>query len=105
MWPTSDVEPFASFIYAVPEHVATSSPLPGGWAAAAIEGDVAAYGRSLREGDGGDVGVHASIALLQSLLAADLVDELQLVVASASRERTGGCSTASRPPGWSWCAR
>jgi dihydrofolate reductase len=26
-WPTSDIEPFASFINAVPKHVATSRPL------------------------------------------------------------------------------
>ena len=38
-WPSSDVEPFASFINAVTKHVATSTPLDGGWAAAsAIDG-------------------------------------------------------------------
>lgn len=82
-WPTSDVEPFATFINAVPKHVATSSPLPGGWRATAIEGDVADFVRRLREGDGGDIGVHASITLVQALLAAGVVDELRLVVAPA----------------------
>jgi dihydrofolate reductase len=82
-WPTSDVEPFASFINAVPKHVATSSPLPGGWTASAIEGDVASFVRGLRASDGGDIGVHASISVVQTLLAADLVDELRLMVAPA----------------------
>ncbi|SDG32929.1 dihydrofolate reductase family protein [Klenkia brasiliensis] len=82
-WPTSDVEPFATFINAVPKHVATSTPLPGGWGAVAIEGDVASFVRGLRASDGGDIGVHASISLVQTLLAADLVDELRLVVAPA----------------------
>lgn len=82
-WPASDVEPFATFINAVPKHVATSSPLPGGWSATAIDDDLAVYVRDLREQDGGDIGVHASISLVQSLLAADLVDELRLVVAPA----------------------
>ncbi len=39
--------------------------------------------RELRERDGGDIGVHASISLVQTLLAADVVDELRLVVAPA----------------------
>ncbi|WP_091561119.1 dihydrofolate reductase family protein [Klenkia taihuensis] len=82
-WPTSDVEPFATFINALPKHVATSSPLPGGWRATAVEGDPVPYVRALRAGDGGDIGVHASISLVQTLLAADLVDELRLVVAPA----------------------
>ncbi|WP_179966083.1 hypothetical protein [Modestobacter altitudinis] len=31
-WPTSDVEPFASFINGTPEHVLTSTPLTQPWA-------------------------------------------------------------------------
>jgi riboflavin biosynthesis pyrimidine reductase len=37
--------------------------------------------RDLRQQPGGDVGVHASISVAQALLAADVVDELRLVVA------------------------
>ena len=36
--------------------------------------------RDLKARPGGDIGVHGSIQLAQSLLAAGLVDELQLVV-------------------------
>lgn len=40
-WPSSEIEPFATFINAVPKHVATSTPLDGDWAnAAAIEAGV-----------------------------------------------------------------
>ena len=35
----------------------------------------------LKEGDGGDIGIHGSISLARSLLRAQLVDELRLVVA------------------------
>jgi dihydrofolate reductase len=35
----------------------------------------------MKERTGGDIGVHGSITLTQSLLAAGLVDELRLVVA------------------------
>lgn len=81
-WPTSDVEPFASFINAVPKFVATSTPLGLAWnAATAIDGDPAAFVRELRATDGGDIGVHASMSLARSLLAAGVVDELRLVVA------------------------
>jgi dihydrofolate reductase len=37
--------------------------------------------RNLKEQRGGDIGVHASISVAQALLAADVVDELRLVVA------------------------
>jgi len=35
----------------------------------------------LKERSGGDIGLHGSIALTQSLLEQDLVDELRLVIA------------------------
>jgi len=80
-WPSSDVEPFASFINAVPKHVATSTPLNRDWAnASVIEGELAGFVRDLKERPGGDIGVHASISVVQALIAADLVDELRLVV-------------------------
>lgn len=83
-WPSSDVEPFASFINAVTKHVATSTPLDGDWAAAsAIDGDVVAFVRELKATEGGDIGVHASMSLARSLLAAGVVDDLRLVVAPA----------------------
>ena len=83
-WPTSDVEPFATFINEVPKHVVTSSPLTGGWSAASVlEGDLAAAVRDLKRQPGGDIGVHASLSVVQALLADGLLDELRLVVAPA----------------------
>ncbi len=81
-WPTSDVEPFATFINDVTKHIATSTPLDRDWAnAAAIDGELVEFVQALKQSDGGDVGVHASISVAQSLLAGGVVDELRLVVA------------------------
>ena len=81
-WPSSDIEPFATFINEVPKHVVTSTALTGGWSgASAVEGDLAAFVRRLTAQPGGDVGVHASLTLVQALLVAGLLDELRLVVA------------------------
>jgi dihydrofolate reductase len=84
-WPGSEIEPFASFINAVPKYVATSTPLTKDWAnAEAIEGGLVDFVHRLRRRPGGDIGVHASISVTRALLAADLVDELSLVVAPAT---------------------
>ncbi|TDW22467.1 dihydrofolate reductase family protein [Kribbella kalugense] len=81
-WPTSDVEPFATFINGVTKYVATSTPLDRGWAnATAVDGDLVEFVRELKNQPGRDIGVHASIAVAQALLAAGLVDELRLVIA------------------------
>jgi dihydrofolate reductase len=80
-WPTSDLEPFATFINSVAKYVATSTPLDHDWAnAAVIDGDLVQFVRDLRERPGGDIGVHASISVAQTLLNAGVVDELRLVV-------------------------
>jgi dihydrofolate reductase len=85
-WPESRIEPFATFINGVPKHVATSSPLEPAWAnSQVIEGDLVEFARRLKEGDGGDIGIHASISVAQALLAAGIVDELRLVVAPSTR--------------------
>ncbi len=44
-------------------------------------GPVEDFVRELQAGEGGDIGVHGSISLTQSLLAAGLVDEVRLLVA------------------------
>jgi dihydrofolate reductase len=36
---------------------------------------------ALKETDGGDIGVHASISVVQALLSAGVVDELRLAIA------------------------
>jgi dihydrofolate reductase len=81
-WPTSDIEPFATFINAVQKYVATSSPLAYDWAnSTRIDGDLAEFVDDLRNKPGGEIGVHASISLTKSMLAAGLVDELKVVIA------------------------
>lgn len=80
-WPTAEDQPFAEFINRVKKYVVTSSPLTSEWnntevVAAPIEDFVA----DLKSQPGGDIGVHGSIELTQSLLRAGLVDELRLVV-------------------------
>jgi dihydrofolate reductase len=61
--------------------VATSTPLDREWAnSTAIDGRLVDFVRCLKQQPGGDIGVHASISVAQSLMATDLVDELKLVV-------------------------
>ena len=81
-WPDSDIEPFATFINGVAKYVATSTPLTREWAGSTvIDGGLVEFVRDLKEQPGGDIGVHASISVAQSLLAAGVVDELRLVIA------------------------
>jgi dihydrofolate reductase len=81
-WPTSDTEPFATFINGVTKYVATSTAIEPAWSSSsAIDGELADFVRDLEAGDGGEIGVHASISVVQALLAAGLIDELKLVIA------------------------
>lgn len=83
-WPTSDHEPFASFINDAQKYVATSTQPQTPWVnATVIEGSVPEFVRDLKEQPGADVGVHGSIELARSLLHSGLVDELRLVIAPA----------------------
>ena len=80
-WPTSDEQPFADFINAVPKYVVTSTPLGGEWNnAQPVVGSLAQVVADVKRRSDGDVGVHASITLAKSLLAEGLVDELCLAV-------------------------
>lgn len=81
-WPSSQIQPFAAFINGVPKYVATSTPLDRDWDnATVIDGGLIEFVRDLKRQRGGDVGVHASISIARALLAADVVDELRLVIA------------------------
>jgi dihydrofolate reductase len=83
-WPTSDIEPFASFINGVEKFVASSTAAEPTWAnTTVIDGGLPEFVTELRGRSGGDIGVHGSIALTQSLLEGGLVDELRLVIAPA----------------------
>ncbi len=81
-WPDSAIQPFADFINGVTKYIATSTPLDRDWAnATPIQRDLVEFVRDLKQQSGGDIGVHASISVAQALLAADVVDELRLVIA------------------------
>jgi dihydrofolate reductase len=83
-WPTVEDEPFAAFINNVKKYVVTSKPLSNEWHnAEAVSGPIEDLVRDLKGRPGGDIGVHGSITLAQSLLEAGLVDELRLVVGPA----------------------
>ncbi|MBG0565412.1 dihydrofolate reductase family protein [Actinoplanes aureus] len=80
-WPTADVQPFADFINSVPKYVFTATepdvPWPG---TTVVETPAERFVRNLKTQPGADIGIHGSIQLARTLLAADLVDELQLVI-------------------------
>lgn len=81
-WPASEIQPFASFINAVPKYVATSTALGREWANShVIDGGLVDFVRHLKGSQGGDIGVHASISVARTLLAAGVVDEIRLVIA------------------------
>lgn len=81
-WPGSTIEPFATFINGVRKYVATSTPLAPEWSnASAIDGGLVEFVRDLAAGSGGDIGLHASLSVVRTLLGAGVVDELRLVIA------------------------
>jgi len=88
-WPTSDMQPFADFINNTAKVVFTSSTPEDVWSASTFVAEpAAAYVDALKRQDGGDIGIHGSLTLAQSLLRDGLVDELRLVV-SPSLAGTG----------------
>ena len=52
-----------------------------------VDDDLVECVSGLKKRSGGDIGVHGSIALIQSLLEQRLIDELRLVIAPALRMR------------------
>jgi dihydrofolate reductase len=82
-WPTSDIEPFATFINGVEKFVVTSTAGPTWPHTTTIDGGFPEFVTELKRRSGGDIGLHGSIALTQSLLEEGLIDELRLVIAPA----------------------
>jgi dihydrofolate reductase len=83
-WPGRDIEPFAGFINNVAKYVATSTALEPPWPnATRIAGGLVPFVQDLKTSSGGDIGVHASISVARALLAAEVVDEVRLVIAPA----------------------
>ncbi len=82
-WPQVPADdPISKALNGLPKHVASrtlTGPLE--WAhARLLEGDVPTAVRALEESGDGELQVHGSAGLVQTLLAEDLVDELRLVV-------------------------
>src|SRR3984885_237166 len=58
-WPSSDIEPFASFINGVEKFVVTSVTPGETWANATVVGGVLSeFINELKRGSGGDIGLH-----------------------------------------------
>ncbi|WP_409332083.1 dihydrofolate reductase family protein [Trujillonella humicola] len=103
-WPQVPVEdPVSKALNGLPKHVASRTLRgPLGWAGSTLLGDdVPAAVRQLKADGDGELQVHGSPGLVQTLLAEDLVDELRLVVAPvvlAGGKRLFGAG--ARPGGW-----
>jgi dihydrofolate reductase len=82
-WPQApDDDPIGVALNTRTKHVASHTLTSLDWSGARlVEGDVVDAVRALTAQDGGELQVHGSPGLVQTLLRADLVDELRLVVA------------------------
>jgi dihydrofolate reductase len=81
-WPLAAADdPIGAKWAAVSKYVASRTLTSVSWQnSTLLEGDVADAVAALKKSDGGEIQVHGSIQLVQTLLAHDLVDELQVVV-------------------------
>jgi len=81
-WPlAADDDPIGSKWAAVRKFVASRTLTSVSWQnSTLLEGDVADAVAELKKSEGGEIQVHGSVQLVQTLLAHDLVDEVQLVV-------------------------
>jgi len=83
-WPSSNIEPFATFINNTPKYVASKTLNSLGWSQSSLlSGDLRDEVMALKNKPGKAIGVHGSISLVQTLLDAGLIDELKLVMCPA----------------------
>jgi dihydrofolate reductase len=80
-WPDSTIEPFATFINAVPKYVVSRSLKTLDWSQSKLlSGDMVGEIAALKSQAGKTIGVHGSISLVQALLVAGLLDELRFIL-------------------------
>ncbi len=81
-WPTSDHEPFASFINQSPKYIVSTSLQTVEWGkwknATLIQGNLSEQLGRLKQQPGKNIGVWGSPGLVQYLMQLDLLDELHL---------------------------
>jgi len=83
-WPTSQDEPFASFINNVPKYVVSNTLKNVEWGSHQtvhlLEGGLIDGVKTLKSQPGKNIAVNGSISLVQALMEHDLLDELHLMV-------------------------
>jgi dihydrofolate reductase len=82
-WPhvPAEGDPVATALQTRTKHVASRTLTSLDWdTARLLQGEAAEAIRALKAADGGELQVHGSAGLLQTLLAEDLIDELRLIV-------------------------
>jgi dihydrofolate reductase len=99
-WPGREGE-FADKFNNMPKYVVSSTLEKAEWNnSTLLEGDVVEEVSKLRQQPGGDIVVHGSAQLVQTLLEHDLVDELRLMVfpvVLGSGKRLFGATTNKKP--------
>lgn len=80
-WPTSDDEPFATYINNIPKYVVSTTLDTLKWQnSILLKGDLVEEVTRLKQQPGRNIGIGASPTLVESLLENDLLDELMLMV-------------------------
>jgi dihydrofolate reductase len=79
-WPEREGE-FADLFNALPKYVVSSTLTDPSWAnTTVLAGDAVAAVRTLKDEVSGDIVVHGSVRLVQTLVENDLVDELRIML-------------------------
>jgi dihydrofolate reductase len=79
-WPNVSDEPLADKFNSVPKYVASSTLQDPTWRGTTVIRDVPVEVQKLKDATGGEIQVHGSGNLVQSLLSNNLVDELRLMI-------------------------
>ena len=99
-WPSRTGE-FADKFNSMPKYVVSSTLDEPGWTnSTVLRGDVVEAVSKLRQAPGGDIVVHGSARLVQTLLEHDLVDEMRLMVfpvVLGSGKRLFGATSGKKP--------